>query len=155
VSSMNLRPYKCMAKIRIFPCGLKVKLCPTIHVWWSSIGSLLCIPCCCSVVLKIHVPGLPTLLVLVTLMMSSVPDPGMLKKFSPSLASYPATAGPPPNPFVSSEASISPVVHCISPAGYRNMIKDCKPSVASTHWNVFLYNIKMVIIWYTPLTVCT
>jgi len=64
-------------------------------------------------------------------MIPEVPDPGTLKKFSPSPASYPAVAAFPPSPFIPPESS--PVVHCISPSAYRNIIKDRTPSVASTH----------------------
>ena len=64
-------------------------------------------------------------------MISGVPDPGMLKKFSPSPASYPAVAAFPPSPFIPPDSS--PVVHCISPSAYKNIVKDRTPSVASTH----------------------
>ena len=64
-------------------------------------------------------------------MISEVPDPGTLKKLIKSPALYPTVAAFPPSPFVPPEEL--PVVHCISPSAYRNIIKDRTPSVASTH----------------------
>ena len=62
--------------------------------------------------LKIHTPGLPMLLVWVTLIMSGVNDPGTVIWLIPSPALIPARASIPPSPLVPPEAS--PVVHCIS-----------------------------------------
>ena len=62
--------------------------------------------------LNIHTPGLPTLLVWVTLMMLGVSDPGTVIWLIPSPTLIPARASVPPSPLIPSEAS--PVVHCIS-----------------------------------------
>ena len=48
----------------------------------------------------------------------------------------PTCAGIPPNPLM--PPSASPVVHSISLSAYRNIAYDSFPSVASTHWNVFV-----------------
>ena len=62
--------------------------------------------------LNIHTPGLPMLLVWVTLIMPGVSDPGTVIWLIPSPALMPARASVPPSPLVPPEAS--PVVHCIS-----------------------------------------
>ena len=87
--------------------------------------------------LNIHTPGIPTLLVCAILIILGVSDPVMLTKLTPSPALIPATASLPPNPLI---PVISPVVQCILPSAYRNITNDSTPLVASTHWNVLVYN---------------
>ena len=87
--------------------------------------------------LNIHTPGIPTLLVCAILIILGVSDPVMLAKLTPSPALIPATASLPPNPLA---PVISPVVQCILPSAYRNITNDSIPLVASTHWNVLVYN---------------
>ena len=57
--------------------------------------------------LKIHIPGIPTLLVSSMLRMLEVRDPGIVTWFTPSPALIPARAD---------------LVHCIS--AYKNITKD-------------------------------
>ena len=69
-----------------------------------------------SLVLNIHVPGIPTLLVWVMLIMPEVNDPGMVIKLPLVPALIPARASFPPNPLLPQESVsqvASPVVHCI------------------------------------------
>ena len=70
---------------------------------------------------------------------SGVCDPFMTIGVESSIKpkSIPARASSPPNPLTPSPSS--PVVHCILPRAYRNIANDLHPSVASTHWNVFVY----------------
>ena len=74
------------------------------------------------------------LLVLSILMMPGVCDPGMVIKLTPSPALIPARASVPPSP-----SDLPPVVHCILKSAYRNITNDSTPLVASTHWNVLVY----------------
>ena len=88
-------------------------ICITSSVWYTTSGqcddNILNIP---SSTLNIHTPGLPILLVWLTLIMSGVSDPGTVMELIPSPALIPARASVPPTPLVPPEAS--PVVHWIS-----------------------------------------
>ena len=64
-----------------------------------------------SPTLNIHIPGMPTLLFLVTFIIPEVSDPGIVTELTPSPALIPARASVPPSPSVPPEES--PVVHCI------------------------------------------
>ena len=89
-----------------------------------------------SLILKTSVPGKPVLLADATLIMCSVRELLIVVKSVPSPLLNPTCAGIPPNPLT--PPSVSPVVHCISLSAYRNIAYDSFPSVASTHWNVFV-----------------
>ena len=56
------------------------------------------------------------------LMISGVPDPGIVTDVIPSPALIPACAANPPVPFA--PPAVSPVVHCIGPSAYKNPTND-------------------------------
>jgi len=65
------------------------------------------------------------------LIILGVSDPGIVTELIPSPALIPARASFPPSPLTPPESS--PVVHCIPPSAYRNIMKDSFVLVASTH----------------------
>ena len=89
-----------------------------------------------SLTLKTRIPGMPMLLADVTLIMCLVRELVIVVKPVPSPLLNPTCAGIPPNPLI--PPSASPVVHWISLSAYKNIAYDSFPSVASTHWNVFV-----------------
>ena len=79
--------------------------------------------------MNIHVPGMPTLLILAILVMLEVRDPGIVYELIWSPPLNPASASIAPSP--SSPKELSPVVHCRS--AYRNITNDSSSLVASIH----------------------
>ncbi len=72
--------------------------------------------------LYIHIPGTPTLLVVVRFLISSVPDPGR-EKIMPEFAEE--------NEADAAELTVS-LIHCMS--SYRKVTNESSPSVAITTW---------------------
>ena len=79
--------------------------------------------------LNIQIPGMPILLVLTTLVMFGVLDPGTVTALARSPALIPTRASVPPIPFLPPE--LVPVVHCRS--SYKNIAYDSDVPLASTH----------------------